>query len=316
VASPAQVRAAIDVGSNSIHLLVAGVTDGELTSLADESIQLGLGDVVDREGHIPDTTRNAVLDALELYAQRARALGSDSLILLATEPFRRASNRSAVADEVLRVIGQPVFVLSHSAEAELTFLGATGGQRPDEPLLVVDVGGGSTETLAAAPGRDPVIGWLPIGSARLTAAFVASDPPTWFEINAMRAEAVRLVASLPEVDLDLVLERAVGVGGSATNLPRINGGARLAGAGIDRPGIERALSILARSPTDTIAAEYGVSARRAQQLAGGAALLDAILARYGVATLDVSDASLREGAILAAIRGGEGWLERLPQMLR
>jgi exopolyphosphatase/guanosine-5'-triphosphate,3'-diphosphate pyrophosphatase len=308
------IRAAIDVGSNSIHLLVAAVdaSSGTLTSVTDESVQLGLGDVVDREGRFPEPTLRTILDAIGRYAQRAEALGAGPPIVMGTEPLRLASNRSVVQAEILRTIGCPLLLLSHAAEAELTFLGVTSGRPPERPVAVVDVGGGSTEIVLAAPGRDPVVGSIAIGSARLTATFVANDPPTWFEINALRAEAERLAAGLPAPDTQLPLERCIGVGGSATNLVRLVE----PGAALDRPALERAFSILARDTALAIAARYGVSVRRARQLPGGAALLDAILARYGVASLDVSTASLREGAVLASVRGGERWLERLPEMVR
>ena len=111
------------------------------------------------------------------------------ITLVATEPLRRASNRSVLQADVQRATGLRLHLLSHEAEAGLTLLGVTHGRRPGDRLLVVDVGGGSTEVIMVTPGGDPVIGALPTGSSRLTAAFVTHDPPTWFEINALRAEA-------------------------------------------------------------------------------------------------------------------------------
>jgi exopolyphosphatase/pppGpp-phosphohydrolase len=305
----ARIGAAVDVGSNSIHLLVAEVGRDGLVALADESVQLGLGDVVDREGHLPTQSRDAVVRALETYARKAAELGATTVTLLGTEPLRRASNRSVIQADVLRATGHPLQLLSHDAEAQLTLFGVTGGRRPDAPLLVVDVGGGSTEVIVAVPGSRPVVGALPTGSSRLTSLLVSHDPPTWFEINALRVEAGRLMEDLPKV----AAERAVAVGGSATNLGRV-AAEPSDPTGLGRDQLERTFAVLASRTAAEISARYRVSLRRAAQLAAGAALLDAVLARYGIAHLDISDASLREGAVIAAA-GGADWLERLPDLL-
>ena len=307
------IGAAVDIGSNSIHLLIAAVDVAGLRPLIDESVQLGLGDVVDREGHLPADARDAILGALETYAARSVALGAQTLNLLATEPLRRASNRSVIQADVLRAIGQPLQLLSHDAEAQLTLLGVTGGRPLESSLLVVDVGGGSTELIVAAHGHEAVVGALPAGSARLTTAFVRHDPPTWFEINALRAEAFRLIDSLPQTGIELAPVRGVGVGGSATNLTKLPTSPLVPGA-LDRAGLERAFEILAARSAQELAETYLVSLRRARQLAAGAAMLDAVLAHFGLHHLDVSDASLREGAVIAAQHGPD-WLQHLPDLI-
>jgi exopolyphosphatase/pppGpp-phosphohydrolase len=306
---PPSIGAAVDIGSNSIHLLVARVGPDGLEPLADESVQLGLGDVVDREGHLPAASRDTVIAALDGYARRARELGASVVTLLGTEPLRRASNRSVIQADVLKATGLPLDLLSHDAEAQLTLLGVTEGRRPDADMLVVDVGGGSTELIVAGPGRPPSVGALPTGSARLTATFVSHDPPTWFEINALRAEAMRLVSTLPIAEV----ARGVAVGGSATNLARVPAEPGM-GERLERAHLERTFALLTTRTIGEVAAAHGVSARRAHQLPAGAALLDAVLARYGLASLEVSRASLREGAVLAASQGPD-WLERLPALI-
>ena len=305
------VGAAIDVGSNSIHLLVGIVDEDSVQALADESVQLGLGDQVDGSGSIPAAGRDAIVDALVAYGATASRLGTERIEQLATEPLRRAGNRSVIQSDVLRVTGRPLLVLSQESEAELTLLGVTHGRHPHDRLLVLDVGGGSTEVIVVAPGRDPMVGALPTGSARLSASLVAHDPPTWFEINALRAEARRLVASLPSDQP----ERGVVVGGSSTNLWRLVPEEPWPGA-LTPGGLERAFAILAAHPAEDLVATYAISRRRAQQLAAGAALVEAVLARYGLHRLEVSTASLREGAILAAHTAGDGWPQQLRDMVR
>ena len=307
-----QVGAAIDVGSNSVHLVVGrvGGPDGPaLATLVDESVLLGLGDVVDREGHVPVATRDALVETLRRYAGRAAGSGAAHLTLLGTEPLRRASNRSVVQAEVAAAIGEPLHVVSHETEAYLTLLAVTGGMPPDVPLLVVDIGGGSSETILAAPGAQAVVGTMPTGSARLTTALVEHDPPTWFEINALRAEAGRLVAALPVAEP----ERCVMVGGTASNvirlLPRPGDGL------ITQDGVSTLFETLAMRPADSLVEAFGINRRRAGMLAAGTALIEALMARYRLATVEVMPVSLREGAILARALAGDVWEQQLASLV-
>ena len=233
----ARVGAAIDVGSNSIHLLVAMLGRSRLRTLVDESVQLGFGSVVDREGRLGSDARSAGVAALRGYVEQARGLGAEHITLVATEPLRRASDRSMFQSDVLRSTGLPLHVLSHESEAELTFLGVTVGRQPSTTLLVLDIGGGSTEIIVASPDGEPVVGALPTGSARLAAAFVTHDPTTWFEIDALRAEATRLFAGMP----DARPARGIVAGGTGTNSNRLLGRLRL--GPLDPRLLDRAMAV-------------------------------------------------------------------------
>jgi exopolyphosphatase/pppGpp-phosphohydrolase len=305
----ARVGAAVDVGSNSIHLLVAALGRSRLRTLVDESVQLGFGSVVDREGSLTAEVRATGVAVLQGYVAQARALGADHITLLGTEPLRRASNRSAFLSEVLDATGVPLRVLSHEEEAGLTMLGVTAGRRPIAPLLVLDIGGGSTELIVAAPEHDPVVGALPTGSSRLAVTFVEHDPPTWEEISELRAVAVRLFSTMPQARPS----RGIVAGGTGTNTNRLLGRIRL--GALDPTLLDRAMTALATHPAASLAADHGLSERRIRQLPAGIALVEAALSRYGLPRFATSDASLREGAIHAAARSGEAWPEGLASLL-
>jgi len=304
-----RVGAAIDVGSNSVHLLVAEVSDEGTRVLADESILLGLGAMVDMEGRVPDEGAAAAIEALTEYVAAARDEGAEWITLLATEPLRRASNRTHFCEAVEVATGLPLHVLSHEEEAELTVLGVLEGEAPDEPLLVLDVGGGSSEIVLIEPGADPVVGVMPVGSARLTAQHVEDDPPTAEEVAALRAEAHHLLSGMPVGHP----KRGIIVGGSGTNLIRLtieeedeeaeDGGL------IDRERTERAVEIVKAHPAAELVKAYALRERRVLQMAAGASLIEATLDCYNLEQLEASDASLREGAILAWDEAGEAWRE-------
>ncbi|MDQ3492199.1 MAG: hypothetical protein M3452_02920 [Chloroflexota bacterium] len=301
----------MDVGSNSIHLLVGLVGPGRVQPLVDESELLGLGDVVDRKGLIPDESCEAIVRTLERYAATSAAYGAEAITLVATEPLRRAANRAEVLEHVLAATGRPLHVLSHEAEARLTLLGVTGGEPGVGPLMVVDIGGGSTEIISVTErSAEPVVGVLATGSSRLTKALVVHDPPTWFEINALRAESRRLVEALSDGIASAGRPpRCVMVGGTASNLVKLPAPAAGDFRTLELADLPACFDLLSRTPADALVIRFGVNRRRAGQLTAGAALVEALMERYGVARAEITAASLREGAILAAAKAGDAWPE-------
>jgi exopolyphosphatase/pppGpp-phosphohydrolase len=156
-----RIGAAVDVGSNSVHLLVVAIAGQQRRVIRDESELLGLGAVVDMEGRIPDDIAATAVELVRGYVETAREAGADWIGLLATEPLRRASNRTHVCDLVQQATGLRLHVLSHEEEAGLTVLGVLDGEPPSEPTLVLDIGGGSSELVLLEPGADPLIGVMP-----------------------------------------------------------------------------------------------------------------------------------------------------------
>jgi exopolyphosphatase/guanosine-5'-triphosphate,3'-diphosphate pyrophosphatase len=323
-----RIGAAVDVGSNSVHLLVVALEGDVRRVIRDESELLGLGAVVDMEGRIPEDAAAAAVELVRGYVQAAHEEGADWVVLLATEPLRRASNRTHFCDLVQQSTGLPLHVLSHEEEAELTVLGVLDGEPPSEPTLVLDIGGGSSEIVLLGPGVDPVIGVMPVGSARLTASFVEDDPPTAEEIQALRSEAHHLLSGMPVGHPT----RGIVVGGSGTNLVRLTAdeeageeaeeaeeadGAEEAEEDwlIDKTRIGRAVRLVMRHPSAELVETYGLRERRIVQMAAGASLIEATLDCYDLPHVETSDASLREGAILAWQRAGDAWRERLGELI-
>ncbi len=308
MADEVKIAAAIDVGSNSVHLLLTEI-GGEV--LRDESELLGLWAMVDMEGFIPDDGLAAVVELLTRYVDEARDEGAESITLLATEPLRRASNRSRVQAAVVEATGLELNVLSHEEEALLTVLGVLGGDPLQEPTMVLDIGGGSSEVVLLAPGADPVIGVVPVGSARLTAQHVEDDPPTDDEVLELRAEAHHLFSSLPTGHP----QRGIVVGGSGTNLIRLTteeGDEDSPDSGlIDTERTAKAIEIVKARPSAELVEAYGLRERRVLQMAAGASLIEAALDCYNLSALEASDGSLREGTIIARAKAGEAWREGL-----
>lgn len=305
------VAAAADVGSTSVHLLVASVAGARLQALADESAFLGLGEAVDSRSHLGSALIDTLARSIAAYAERAAAHGATQLAFLGTDPLRRAADAATAVHVVGLRSGCALHVLTQREEALLTLLGVTEGRPVDQRMLVVDVGGGSTEFVVATPDDAASIAGVPLGAARLTRQFVRHDPPTAAEIDDLRQAARDLLAGAPDAGAgDLVL-----VGGTASNLLRILTPSAPAGR-LTPDRVAEALNALTRAPAAEVAAGHGIRVERARLLPAGASIVAALLERYGSAGGRVSEAGIREGAIRALARAGAGWRDGLPELAR
>ena len=257
----------------------------------------------------------AAIEAISDYVDAAVDEGAEYITLLATEPLRRAANRSRFCEAVEEATGRPLHVLSHDEEALLTALGVLDGEPVDEPTLVMDIGGGSSEIVLLEPGMDPVVGVIPVGSARLTAQHVEDDPPTDEEVLELRAESHHLFSSLPAGRP----RRGIVVGGSGTNLIKLTSEEpdeeRPDTGYIDTTRTARAIEIVKATPSAQLVEAYGLRERRVLQMAAGASLIEAALDCYNLDHLEASDASLREGVLIAREMAGADWRTRLATLV-
>jgi exopolyphosphatase/guanosine-5'-triphosphate,3'-diphosphate pyrophosphatase len=300
------ICAAVDIGANSAHLLVGSVYGHRVVPLLDESALLGLGTLVDARGLILADARGPLIATLVGYAAAARGLGAERIAFVGTEPLRRAADARAVVVAVEDATGVPLHVVDHREEGLLTLLGATSGRAVEADLLVVDVGGGSTQLVVVGPARRASATGLRVGGARLTQVHVTHDPPTRSEIAALRAAASEALRAAPYA----APTEIVAVGGTASNLVKIVPGA-LHDRVLTPERLAAAFEVLGEAPAADVAARFGIRPQRARILAAGAAVLEAILARYGVPQATASDEGIREGMVLALARAGAAWRDRL-----
>ena len=293
---------------------MGSVDEHRVVPLLDESALLGLGTLVDARGLIPADARGPLIATLVGYAAAARGLGADRIAFVGTEPLRRAADSRAVVVAVEAATGVPLHVVDHREEGLLTLLGATSGRAVQADLLVVDIGGGSTQLVVVGPARRASATGLRIGGARLTEAHVAHDPPTRSEIAALRAAASAALRAVPDAASGAAFgalpTEIVAVGGTASNLVKIVPGA-LHDRVLTPERLAAAFEVLAESTAADVAARFAIRPQRARILAAGAALLEAILARYGVPRATASEEGIREGTVLALSRAGAAWRDRL-----
>lgn len=321
--TPEAPLAAIDIGSNTIHLVVARpiLAASDLTILLDETELVRLGADISASGAIGAARLARALDVVEAQLARARALGAQVVLGVATEGVRAAANAAEVLARIQERTALTPALVTGEQEAALTYWGATSGiPRAGERVAVIDLGGGSMEVVVGAGTR---ILWrvsLPLGSGVLLARARLSDPPT-----AAQLARARHLASAPLRALTppLPVAEVVACGGSATTLALLARGApdvpdpedtpRRAVRGASLGTLASAhfaalLHVLQARPAAEIAARYDVQEARARLLAPGALALQVALARLCMERLRVSQRGIREGAILAYARAGDAWL--------
>ena len=298
--------AAIDIGTNTIRLLVALPTwDGDaisLTPLATQTATVRLGHGVERTGRIePERLARAVV-TVEEYRQIALELGADPILLAATSAVRDAANGGELREQIAATSGLTLRIVAGEREAALTFAGATVGQPLAGTVLVGDLGGGSLELIISRDGQVLSAVSLQLGSGRLTERHITANPPTAAMIAAAETDARTLLrahiqahAAAPSID------RLIIVGGTATSIPvlfpRPQGAAT-----ISARRLSGASAVLTGAPVEILAAETGLDVERVRTLPAGVAIIGALFAVFEVDTAIVGTGGIREGLLLDYLR--------------
>jgi exopolyphosphatase / guanosine-5'-triphosphate,3'-diphosphate pyrophosphatase len=285
--------AIIDVGSNSVRLLVAAVDDGRVEQLERERVYLRLGDDAYRRGRIGPRKLKETCGVAARSAPLARKAGAEHLETIVTAPGRQAENGNELVRALTKATGSSVVVLSADEEGRLAWEGALA--RLDEApqvLAVVDLGGGSCEVAVGSPGLGPVwVRSIEAGALRVTRAFLGGEPPDAKTIERARPQIRELAEPIDPPRPTT----ALAVGGTARAIGRIVG--RRFGV----EALDELAATLSSVPAETVTEAHGVTPDRAQTLLGGTLVLAEIARRLGT-ELEVGRGGLREGAALALAR--------------
>jgi exopolyphosphatase/guanosine-5'-triphosphate,3'-diphosphate pyrophosphatase len=283
--------AVIDVGSNTVRLLVAAVSAGKLETVEQRTAWVRLGADVASTGAISPLRLEAAARAVSEFAAEARKLGCMHVETLVASPGRQAENGGELLRRLEVSSQTPVRLLRRDEEARLAYDGAVSTAGVEEHTVAVcDVGGGSTQLAVGTADLGPV--WLrslDVGSLRLTQQVFTQDPPG----KAIVREARRVVRGHAEGMVLPLPKQALAVGGSARALKKLVGSRTLG-----EEELTAALKLLRKRPSSEVAEEYGIAPERARTLAAGAVIL-AEMQRRLVVPLVVGRGGVREGALLA-----------------
>ena len=292
--------AAVDIGSNTVHALVADVVRGRLVDVAHYVEMPELGAHVARTGAVGARAK-PVIRALRSVVARARTHGYEVLIAGATEAVRQASDRDAFAREAGEAVGTTLHIIRADREAELSFLGVASKHAHRREWLMVDLGGASTE-IVIGNGRKMVrSATLPIGSGVFASTYF-SDPPKPEERARMRRAALRELAHAPDAEV----VRLVVTGGTATNLPLLLS-KRKPPAVLTTADLLTCESRLDAARASEVAEKSGLPPSRVKAMRAGVEALLLLLDWYGLAVLQISYEGLRHGMLLAYVELGEDW---------
>ncbi len=301
--------AVADLGTNSTRLLVAAVSpEGRLEALERRSQVTRLGDGVDASGRLSDEAMQRVMDVLGEYRAIADEMGATRALAVATSAVRDADNGLVLRDRVREQLGFELEVIGGDEEARLTFLGATAGRAGQQPTLVIDIGGGSTELVTGLPGRPPDFHVSTrLGSVRQSERHLASDPPEHHETEALGGAAREIVAeAVPAAERERV-RSAVAVAGTATSLAAIDqelvpyDAEKVDGYRLGRADCERMLALLASMPLAERREVAGLHPDRAPTIVAGATILVEALRAFDLREVEVRESDILHGVALDAL---------------
>ena len=291
--------AAVDLGTNSTRLLVADVESGRLDEVSRRLTITRLGEGVDKRRRLLPVPIARARNCLADYRRELESLGAERTLCIATSSVRDAENGEAFLGEVEWSYGFTTRLLSGEEEAAMMIRGVTSGRPPLDGVLVVDIGGGSTELVAAKNGDVAFSTSLDVGCVRITERFLGSDPPSRPELAAAGAYVRSL---LPE----LAATAAIGVAGTVTTLATLDLGdseydpERTHGHHMPLASVEEQLERLAAMTTDERVGIPGIEPGRAPVIVAGIVVLREVMRAYGLEEIEVSERDVLHGAAFAA----------------
>lgn len=293
--------AAVSVGSNTVHALIAEVADGHLEEISRRALLPALGAAVEKTGRIGPEKREEALGYLRQLVQEARQAGCEEILCGATAAVRRAADGGEFLAAAEVKVGLPLRLVSGRREAQLSFLGAASAHSHKGQWLLADLGGGSTELVVAEGRAGLVYVSLELGSAALAARHLG-DLPTREERAKVRRDALTALRDGPECEP----ERLVVTGGTSSTLPRILSPENPPGI-LSRAALLELADRLDAEPAAALSRRLAVPDARLRSMRAGVEILLLLLDWCGLDILHVSHQGLRHGMLIAHQRSGDDW---------
>lgn len=300
----ARVLASADIGSNTVHLLVAETDGKRIRRLENRSEWLALGETVARTGQIPGEAATNLLRILREFRQIATAFRADEFYVFATEAVRAAENHDEVLDYIRRDSRITVDVISPRQEAAFSLRGTLLDCGPYPDMTLFEVGGGSAQIAHVAKGELQEEVSLPLGTGRLIAHAGLKNPCPDEAVESARAYIRECLRSAPSFPWHAPVVASGGVIRGLWRAVHPDGERKLA--------LEEIIYLgwaAARLSVDRAAARFNCKFKRAATLLPGALVYEELLRHAGASSVEVSEYGVREGAILSIAQGKEAaWL--------
>jgi exopolyphosphatase/guanosine-5'-triphosphate,3'-diphosphate pyrophosphatase len=306
--------AVVDIGTNSTRLLIAEVSEGGLEELDRRSIVTRLGEGLESSGELGEQPRERVLAALDEYARAIADRGVQAKTAVLTSAVRDASNGAEFTETVRDRYGLDAATISGDEEARLTFLGATAARdsHDETPLLVVDIGGGSTEFVAGAGGAVAFHVSTQVGVVRHSERHLHHDPPTPDELAALERDARATIEAEVPAEIRAGGRHVIAVAGTATMAAAMDlelepyDSARVEGHRLPHEALRERLRQLAGVPLEERKKTPGLHPDRAPTIVAGMAILTQVLEAFGAGEVEVSDRDILWGRALDLAANAKG----------
>ncbi len=293
-----QQLAAIDLGSNSFHLVVARLVDGHIQTLEKrgEKVQLAAG--LDKQRRISEAAQGRALACLERFAQRIRGLEAHQITILGTNTLRSASNAKAFIEQANGILGFPIEVISGIEEARLVYLGVAHTLADDiGRRLVIDIGGGSTEFVIGERFEPVELESLHMGCVTYTDRFFPQGKITQASFERAIAAAKQEILRIKGPYQKLGWQNVVGSSGTIRAANRVLTGYGLSQNNITWDGLKRLQQMMVDWGDVTQLNLQGVKDERQKVFAAGVAILIGVFETLDLQEMTYSDGALREGAL-------------------
>ena len=294
--------AAIDVGSNSLHMVVAQAdADGSITTLWRMKEMVGLGRISFPSRRLSTDAMDRAIATLKRFQQAARARGCEKILAVATSAVREAENGGDFLRRARRELGITIKIVTAKDEARLIYLGVRHAiELGTQPHFIVDLGGGSVEFIVGDASKPLLLESRKLGAARMTAQFVHSDPISPADLKALSAYYEKELAPLCESIAALKPVAAIGTSGTLENLAAMCAAAdkRETSGVVEREALSRLLTKLIESRSKDRATLHGLDDQRKDQILAGALLVSELMRRLDLREIRVCKSALREGILL------------------
>jgi exopolyphosphatase/guanosine-5'-triphosphate,3'-diphosphate pyrophosphatase len=298
--------AVIDIGTNSTRLLVADVADGKVEEIDRRTRVTRLGRGVDLSGNLATEGIEAVCDVLAEYVAAYEQLGAMTVDAIATSAVRDASNGEAFIAELRERFALNARVLDGEEEALLTYRGATAENPPPRPVVVIDIGGGSTELIVGSGREVDFHTSLQVGVVRQTERHLGSDPPTPAELEELAGDVLGLISGALADHPEAHAVSGIAVAGTPTSLAAIDqrldpyDPRRVHGHRLSLESIQHMLSELASLPVAERRQVTGLHPDRAPTIVAGVVILIEMMRAFQLSKVSVSEHDILHGAAIEA----------------
>jgi exopolyphosphatase/guanosine-5'-triphosphate,3'-diphosphate pyrophosphatase len=289
---PAMRCAVIDIGTNTVKVLVADVQQGQVVPVMHKDLVTRLGEGVNECQHLSTAAMARTLQTVDEFLAESKAVGAVNIMALTTSACRDAVNRNEFFDVVREKCGLEVQLVSGDREAELIFRGVSSDPEwTSAPLVVIDVGGGSAEFIQGLDGKMELFKSLPLGALRLTEQFGEG------RLAELRAH-LHKVLQPALASYRIGNGQMIGTGGTISTFARMEWGA-VDHVKISREAMIESVQRLGAMPLAERKKVPGLPADRADIIVAGGAVFVVAMELLGADELTVSVRSLRYGALLA-----------------